>query len=62
MTNKSMSGDCSSCESTYLIDFTEELVSEQLPEYCPFCGEQIEELTESYIEDDEDSEDDGKWD
>jgi hypothetical protein len=61
MTEKSLSGDCLSCESTYSIQFIEELVSEELPEYCPFCGEIIEELSEDYIEDD-DSEDDEKWD
>jgi len=61
MTNKSMTGDCTNCESTYNIEFMEELVSEELPEYCPFCGEIIEELSEDYIEDD-DSEDDEKWD
>lgn len=62
MTGRSMTGDCSNCESTYTIDYMEELVAEELPEYCPFCGEPIEELSEDYIEDDDDSEDDGKWD
>jgi hypothetical protein len=62
MTNKSMTGDCSNCESTYDIEFIEELVSEELPEYCPFCGEIIEELSEDYIEDDDNSEDEEKWD
>jgi len=32
-----------------------------LPEHCPFCGEQIEELSEDYIEDDDDL-DNGEWD
>ena len=40
----------------------EELVSQPLPEYCPFCGEVIEELSEDYIEDDEDELDTGEWD
>jgi hypothetical protein len=40
----------------------EELVSEELPEYCPFCGEIIEELSEDYIEDEDNSEDEEKWD
>lgn len=57
-----MTGDCSNCESTYDIEFIEELVSEELPEYCPFCGEIIEELSEDYIEDDDNSEDEEKWD
>jgi len=61
MTDKSLSGDCLSCESQYTVQFTEELVSQELPEHCPFCGEQIEELSEDYIEDDEDL-DTGEWD
>ena len=62
MTNKSLSGDCLSCESQYTVNFTEELVSQELPEHCPFCGEIIEELSEDYIEDDEDNMDNGEWD
>jgi hypothetical protein len=61
MTQKQLSGDCASCESTYSIAFMEEMVSQELPEHCPFCGEQIEELSEDYIEDD-DNLDDGEWD
>jgi len=62
MTNKIMNGECSSCESTYSVEFMEEMVSQELPEHCPFCGEQIEEISEDYIEDDDDLDDDGKWD
>jgi len=54
MTNKILAGDCQNCESTYSVEFMEEMVSQDLPEHCPFCGEIIEELTESFIEDDED--------
>ena len=61
MTQKQLSGDCLSCESTYSISFMEEMVSQDLPEHCPFCGEQIEELSEDYIEDDDDLDNDG-WD
>jgi hypothetical protein len=38
-----------------------EMVSQELPEICPFCGEQIEELSEDYIEDDDDL-DNEEWD
>ena len=62
MTNKSLSGDCQNCESTYTVEFMEEMVSQELPEHCPFCGEIIEELSEDYIEDDEDNLDNGEWD
>ena len=55
-----MTAECPNCESSYDIAYVEELVSEELPEYCPFCGETIEEIT-NYIEDDEFNEDEG-WD
>jgi len=54
--------ECSSCESSFDVDYVEELVSEEYPEYCPFCGEVIEELSEDYIEDDDSEDDDEKWD
>jgi hypothetical protein len=62
MTNKLLSGECLSCESTYNVSFMEEMVSQDLPEHCPFCGEMIEELTEDYVEDDEDELDMKEWD
>ena len=62
MTQKQLSGDCLSCESTYSVSYMEEMVSQDLPEHCPFCGEIIEELSEDYIEDDEDNMDNGEWD
>ena len=61
MTHKQVTAECLSCESTYGVDYIEEIVSQELPEHCPFCGERIEELTESYIEDDDDM-DNGEWD
>jgi len=62
MTTKTITAECHSCESSYDIVYMEELVSENYPEICPFCGEHIEELTEEeYIEDDE-LNDDEKWD
>ena len=62
MTNKSLSGECLSCESTYSVAYMQEMVSQELPEHCPFCGEVIEELSEDYIEDDEDDLDIKEWD
>ena len=50
MKNKIMTGEC---ESTYHIQFDDVLVSEELPEYCPFCGSKIEELIEELEDDDE---------
>jgi len=46
---KYVSGDCANCESTYNVEYMETMVSQELPEHCPFCGEVIEELSESYI-------------
>jgi hypothetical protein len=40
----------------------EEMVSQELPEHCPFCGEIIEELSEDYIEDEDDDLDNKEWD
>ena len=61
MTDKSVGGECSNCESTFTVSYVEELVSQDYPEHCPFCGEAIEELSEHYIEDDDNLEDE-EWD
>jgi hypothetical protein len=61
MSEKHVNGECSSCESSFHVAYVEELVSSDLPEHCPFCGEQIEDISESYIEDDSDEEDAGEW-
>ena len=62
MSTRTITAECSSCESSYDVSFMEELVSEELPEFCPFCGEPIDSLSEDeYIEDDE-LDDDDKWD
>ena len=57
---KSLVGECLNCESSFSIQYVEELVSQDLPEHCPFCGEIIEELSEDYIEED-DNLDDEEW-
>jgi hypothetical protein len=62
MIEKIVSGECLSCESTYSIQYYQELASEEYPEHCPFCGEMIEELTEEYDEEDDDYSDDESWD
>jgi NAD-dependent SIR2 family protein deacetylase len=64
MTEKMVTAECSSCESSFAIEYVEEMVSQDFPEHCPFCGEVIDEITEeSYIEDDDDYGDDVKeWD
>lgn len=59
--SKLVTGECLNCESSYEVAYVEQLVSSELPEHCPFCGEPIEEITEDYIEDDDLDEDDLKW-
>ena len=59
--SKLVTGECLNCESSYEVAYVEQLVSSELPEHCPFCGEVIEEITEDYIEDDDLDEDDLKW-
>lgn len=54
MKNKIVNGECLNCESSYQIEYIQELVSQEFPEHCPFCGEQIDELAEEYNEDEED--------
>jgi len=62
MTNKTLVGECLNCDSSYGIQFVNELVSKELPEYCPFCGEVIEDIQEEYIDEETTEDDDGQWD
>ena len=61
--SKIVTGECLNCESSYEVAFVEQLVSQPLPEHCPFCGEIIDDITEEYIDEDEQdlSDDDLKW-
>ena len=36
--------DCEGCDSVFTLEFKEDKVTQEYPEYCPFCGEIIEEL------------------
>ena len=59
MTERTVIADCENCESTFEISFSEEFVSSDTPNFCPFCGEEVE--TEDYSEeDDEDLDADGE--
>lgn len=60
MIGKTIEGSCSECESSYAVNYTPEMVSAEIPEHCPFCGEIIDSI-EEYIEDDELTED-KEWD
>ena len=59
---KTITAECHNCESSYEVNYVEEIVSSDYPEFCPFCGEHIEEVTEeSYIEDEDDDLDEEEW-
>jgi len=60
--SKLVQGECLNCESSFEVAYVEQLVSTELPEHCPFCGEVIEDIQEEYIEDDDLTDDDLKWD
>ena len=60
--SKLVQGECLNCESSFEVAYVEQLVSTELPEHCPFCGEVIEDIQEEYIEDEDDlTDDDLKW-
>ena len=62
MTTRTITAECSNCESSYEVQYEEEMVSDEFPEICPFCGDPIEEFSESeYIEDDDSDIDDDEW-
>ena len=62
MSERTISGECESCESSFQVGYVEELVSQDLPEHCPFCGELIQEIQEEYIDDEDDDLDEEQWD
>jgi NAD-dependent SIR2 family protein deacetylase len=57
---KTITAECHSCESSYDIAYVEEITSAEYPEFCPFCGEVIEEIV-NYIQDD-DFDENEEWD
>ena len=59
--SKLVQGECLNCESSFEVAYVEQLVSTELPEHCPFCGEVIEDIQEEYIEDEDITDDDLKW-
>ena len=53
MNEKLVTGECENCDSTFELTYAEELVSDETPNFCPFCGERIEDIQEEYIDEDE---------
>ena len=60
MNEKQVTVECTSCESSFDLVYVQQFTSQELPQYCPFCGEEVEDIQERYIED-EDSDLDEKW-
>lgn len=54
MATKLVNGDCVSCESSFEVAYEEMIVSKELPEHCPFCGEHIDDVQEEYIDESDD--------
>ena len=63
MSDKIITADCENCDSTFEIAYEVELVSEEVPSFCPFCGEKVEDISEQvYDEDDEEDDvEDEEW-
>jgi hypothetical protein len=61
MLERIIQGDCQSCESSFEVIYVDTLTSSDVPEFCPFCGEVIDNIQEEYIEDDSYDENDGEW-
>lgn len=59
--DRTITAECHNCESSYDVQYVDEIVSSEYPEFCPFCGESIEEITE-FDEDDDDDSDNQEWD
>jgi len=60
MSEKIITAECNNCESSFEIAYEEEYVSDDIPSFCPFCGEIIEEVTEANL-DDEDFDESTEW-
>lgn len=61
MSEKLVSAECIECESTFELAYVVGMVSDETPNFCPFCGEKIEEISEEYIED-ENFDENTEWD
>lgn len=61
MPERNVSVECENCESTFEVQYLEELVSDELPAFCPFCGEQTDNVSEDYIDDDELADENDEW-
>ena len=61
MVEKMVSAECENCESEFQMLYHQEMVSDEIPSFCPFCGERIEDPKEEYIEDDEDFDENEEW-
>ena len=61
MIEKVITAECSQCESNFELVYEEELVSDDTPSFCPFCGEKIEDIIEEYIDEDDFDDEIEEW-
>ena len=63
-TQKYITTDCSNCESVYSVDFNDGDVTEEIPLFCPFCGESLEnddDLDDDYDDEEQETSDDRRF-
>ena len=58
MTERLITAECDNCVSSFEINYSEEFVSSETPNFCPFCGDEIGNLSESDDHDDDELDDD----
>lgn len=61
MSVKIISGNCHECESSFDVQYVEALVSQEMPEHCPFCGEVIDDIIDEYIDEEDDFDENEEW-
>ncbi len=61
MPEKNVAMECENCESSFDLSYMQEFVSNELPSFCPFCGEQTDIVSEDYIDDDELTDENDEW-
>ena len=54
MITKNITGECNNCESYFNVEYQIEMVSQEIPEYCPFCGEYLILEQEDFDEEEDD--------
>ena len=56
MKNRIFKAACLECESDYYVHFIDAFVDGE-PTHCPFCGSEVDDISEEYINEEDDNED-----